>query len=230
MTTSSTASPRRADRSASHSALRPAPGARRQDGAVRRLRDAGAVSRRHPEGASAHARGSGPVRRLAYGADRAQRAVGVGSRTPLRALETLVPVDIVGLGAGRQRYALLHQRARRHSRRPDGRQSRRPSAARRQRRLQGGGRGASARRILPADCAIEPLPDRALLALQGPRAGSGAGARSRRDRRDALHGRARRADRRARTASSRAPAIPARTASRSASPPTRRRGTGAARC
>src|SRR6185437_1439654 len=42
--------------------------ARREDGAVRRLRHAGAVPDRRFERASAHARESGPVRRLAYGA------------------------------------------------------------------------------------------------------------------------------------------------------------------
>ena len=52
---------------AAHAALRAACRARRQDGAVRRLRDAGAVSARHPQGAPAHAREGGAVRRLAHG-------------------------------------------------------------------------------------------------------------------------------------------------------------------
>ena len=36
------------------------------------------------------------------------------------ALESLVPMDIVDLGVGRQRYALLHESVGRHPRRPDG--------------------------------------------------------------------------------------------------------------
>src|SRR5712692_34902 len=85
------------------------------------------------------------------------------------ALEQLVPADIVGLGAGRQRYTVLTN-------------------------AQGGilddlmvanlgshlllvvnaatkaADEAHMRAQLPADCAIEPAPERALLALQGPRA------------------------------------------------------------
>jgi glycine cleavage system T protein (aminomethyltransferase) len=85
------------------------------------------------------------------------------------ALEQLVPADIVGLGAGRQRYTVLTN-------------------------AQGGilddlmvanlgshlllvvnaatkaADEAHLRAQLPATCAIEPTPERALLALQGPRA------------------------------------------------------------
>ena len=87
---------------AAHAALRAALRARRQDGAVRRLRDAGAVSGRHHRRASAHPRPGRAVRRLAYGPGAARAAP-----TRPRALETLVPGDIAGLGAGRMRYTLL---------------------------------------------------------------------------------------------------------------------------
>ncbi|HLG81030.1 MAG TPA: glycine cleavage system aminomethyltransferase GcvT [Bradyrhizobium sp.] len=86
-----------------------------------------------------------------------------------RALETLVPADIVGLGAGRQRYSLFtneeggvlddlmvanlgdHFRLI-------------VNAARR------ADDEAHLRAGLAAQCSIEPLPAQALLALQGPRA------------------------------------------------------------
>ena len=73
---------------------------------------------------------------------------------------------------------------------------------------------------LPAGVQLDPHDDRALLALQGPAAAAviariGAGRR-----RAAVHGRRRRHARRHRRAWSRAPATPARTGSRSRSPPT----------
>ena len=75
----------------------------------------------------------------------------------------------LGLAPGRQRYALFTDDERRHPRRPDGRQPRRPPAPRRQRRLQGRRPRAPARRGSARPARVEPL-DRALLALQGPKA------------------------------------------------------------
>jgi aminomethyltransferase len=53
------------------------------------------------------------------------------------ALESLMPVDVIGLGVDKQRYGLLLNDGR-HPRRPDVRQPGRPSVPDRQRRLQGG--------------------------------------------------------------------------------------------
>ena len=87
------------------------------------------------------------------------------------ALETLVPVDIVGLAAGQAALRPLHQRRRRHPRRPDGDAARRPPVPGRQRRLQGRRHRAPARPHRP------PLPDRA---AARPRAARAAGAEGRR--------------------------------------------------
>ena len=136
---------------------------------VRRLRAAGAVPDRHPEGAPAHARRRRPVRRQPHGPDRRSAPVRATSRDAAAALERLVPVDIARPRRGPPALRAVHRRARRHPRRPDGGQPRRPSAARRQRRAQGGRPRASASRARRAGCSVEPL-DRALLALQGPKA------------------------------------------------------------
>ena len=58
-----------------HAAPRGAAAARRANGAVRRLRDAGAIRARHHQGASPHPRRRRPVRRVAYGPNRDQPAV-----------------------------------------------------------------------------------------------------------------------------------------------------------
>ena len=85
-----------------HAALFAAPRARRPHGAVRRLRDAGAVPVRHHRRASAHPRRGRAVRRLAYGPAAADR-----SPTRRRRSKRLVPGDIRGLGPMRMRYTLL---------------------------------------------------------------------------------------------------------------------------
>ena len=111
------------------------------------------------------------------------------------ALETLVPVDIVGLAVGKQRYALFTERRRRHPRRPDGDAPRRPPLPRRQRRLQGRRHRPPARddrRPLPHRADARPAPcsrcrDRPRRRSWPPRAGAGAAH---------LHDRRRRADRR----------------------------------
>jgi len=85
------------------------------------------------------------------------------------ALETLVPVDIVGLTEGKQRYALFTNDA--GGIRDDLMVTRRAdhlflivNAACK------GDDIAHLRATIAGRCAIEPLPDRALLALQGPQA------------------------------------------------------------
>ncbi len=60
-----------------------------------------------------------------------------GPAAAAAALERLVPMDVLGLAEGRQRYGLFTDRRRRDPRRPDVRQPRRPSVPRGQRRLQG---------------------------------------------------------------------------------------------
>ena len=81
--------------------------------------------------------------------------VGADHETVARALEALVPADIVNLAPGRQRYTQFTDDERRHPRRPDGDALGRPGRGRRadagrQRREQGGGLrapvGAAARR------------------------------------------------------------------------------------
>ena len=139
-----------------------------------------------------HTRALGrPFRRLPYGPDHA----GPRSGAPCGC----------GPGAGRpaahrrsraeaQPPALwrAHQCGRRHPGRPDGRQPRRPSDPRRQRGLQGGGRGASARPPLASlrDRRPATRPDRAA----GPEGRSALGEARAGHRGHALHGRARGGD------------------------------------
>src|SRR6476619_2092293 len=85
------------------------------------------------------------------------------------ALETLVPVDIVGLAEGKQRYALFTNDA--GGIRDDLMVTRRAdhlflivNAACK------GDDIAHLRATIASRCVVEPLPDRALLALQGPQA------------------------------------------------------------
>ena len=145
------------------------------------------------------------------------------------ALETLVPVDIVGLAPGKQRYALFTNDGRRHPRRPDGDAARRTTCS--------WWSTPPARRPTPRTCArasstrclIEPLPERALLALQGPKAAAVMARLAPELAQPHLHDRRRRDDRTASPASPRAPATPARTASRSRSPRPKRK-TSRARC
>ena len=87
------------------------------------------------------------------------------------ALERLVPQDILARCAGPAALRAVHQCRRRHSRRSDGGEFRQPSVSGGQRRLQGRGRGASARQ--PVGCLRDrAAADRALIALQGPKAES----------------------------------------------------------
>ena len=111
-----------------------------------------------------------PVRRLAYGPDRA-----AGELRPRRGCRA--GAGTAGAAghrcgcAGPAALCAVHQRRRRPSRRSDGRQFRRPSVPGRQRRLQGRGRGASARasrRQLHHRTAARPRADRAA----GPEGGS----------------------------------------------------------
>ena len=183
------------DRAAEDAAPRAARGSRRPDGRLRRLRHAGAVSGRHPEGAPAHPGGGRPLRRQPHGPDRAAPAVGRARRRGARRWRRLVPMDVLGLAPGRQRYALFTDDARRHPRRPDGREPRRPPAPGGQRRLQGGRTSRISRRGSAAP-ARSSRWSAALLALQGPKAAAvlarlqpGRGG-------DALHGRARASTRR----------------------------------
>ena len=118
--------------------------------------------------------GGGPFRRQPHGADRRCGRGRAISPTRRAALEALVPVDVLGLAPGRQRYALLHRRRRRHPRRPDGREPRRPPAAGGQRRLQGRRTSRISRRRSAASCAVEPL-DRGADRAAGAEGGGGAG-------------------------------------------------------
>ena len=87
------------------------------------------------------------------------------------ALETLVPVDVVGLGVGKQRYALFTNDAGgilddlmvTRPRRPPASSSSTP-------RCKDADIAPPARTTSATAARIEPLPDRALLALQGPAA------------------------------------------------------------
>ena len=89
-----------------------------------------------------------------------------------RALETLVPVDVVGLAPGQQRYALFTNAAggilddlmvTRHPTEPDTLYLVVNAACR-------DADIAHLRQHLSAHCTVRPLPERALLALQGPEA------------------------------------------------------------
>ena len=90
------------DRAAPDPPARPAPAPGRQDGAVCRLCDAGAVPRRPDRRAQALPRGGRAVRRLPHGPDPPGRRP-----TPRRRWKRLVPMDVVDLAVGRQRYAFF---------------------------------------------------------------------------------------------------------------------------
>ena len=197
---------------AAHAALRAAWRARRQDGAVRRLRDAGAISDRHHRRASPYPRPGGALRRLAYGPGPAARRRDRGARSKrwCRATSQALRAEADALHAAAQRR-------RRHPRRSDG-----------DARWRTGSCSSSTPRArtptsricatrLGAAVGVELLVDRALLALQGPAAAAvlarfapGVATMpfmARRTRRSPAH-----------PASSPAPAIPARTGSRFRSP------------
>ena len=111
-----------------------------QHGAVRRLRDAGAVPDRHPRRASAYARRRPGCSTSRIWARSGSRGAGCGA-----ALEALVPGDLQALAPMRMRYTLLLNEAGGilddlMATRLDGR-----AVARRQRRAQGGRPRASAR-------------------------------------------------------------------------------------
>ena len=88
--------------------------------------------------------GRRPVRRLAYGPDRAAPEIGPDRRMPPWRWSGWCR-GYCGPAAGTPALCPVHQRRRRHSRRSDGRQFRRPSVFGRQCRLQGRRRGPSAR-------------------------------------------------------------------------------------
>ena len=136
------------------------------------------------------------------------------------ALERLVPGDIARPEAGPAALHAADQRGGRHPRRPDGRQSRRRAA------VPGGQRQPQGRSIspispphLPAGVQLQPHDDRALLALQGPAAAAVMGRSRPAAAQLPFMGVARRRRSPASPAWSPAPATPARTGSRSPSPP-----------
>ena len=102
-----------------HAALRAARRCGRQDGAVRRLRDARAVSARHAEGAPADARQGGAVRRLAHGAGFWSSADGKADNARPRWKRWFPPISM-SLRPGQPALLAASQRRRRHHRRPDG--------------------------------------------------------------------------------------------------------------
>ena len=136
----------------------------------------------------------------------------------VQALERLVPVDVLGLGRRATTLCVFHQRARRHHRRSDDR----PIAAIILRSLSMPAARMSMKQhlrdVLSDVCTVEVLEDRALLALQGPAAEAVSGAALAVVRIDAVHGYSAGLDRRREIASSADPAIPVKTASRSAFP------------
>ena len=106
-----------------------------------------------------HTRSRGrPVRRLAYGPDRAAAEVRQGRGCGAGAGAAGAAGHRSALTPGRQRYALFTNDDGRHPRRPDGREFRRPSVPGGQRRLQGRRRGASARAALPDAARSSRLP------------------------------------------------------------------------
>ena len=168
-----------------HAALRHACPARRPHGAVRGLRDAGAVSRRHHRRAHAHAHRRRPVRRLAHGPGVSRRAGSRDGRARARSAGARRHPQ------SRARPPALHataQRRGRHPRRSDGHalgrsgRGRRADAGRQRvaqgRRLRAyrsaaaGGREAAARRASRADRAA---------GTAGRRRDGAARARRRRD-------------------------------------------------
>ena len=93
--------------SVAHASLRSPRRARRQDGAVRGLRDARAISARRAERASVDARKGGSVRRRPTWGRRSLVAEDGQYETVAEALEALVPADIASLKPGQQRYSQL---------------------------------------------------------------------------------------------------------------------------
>ncbi len=197
----------------------------RAHGAVRRLRDAGAVRprrRRSPRAAAAACWPStctaAPRRRCSTSPTWARLALtGPGAAA---ALERLVPGDIVGLKPGRQRYTLLTNEAGgilddlMVANLGEGRLFLVVNASRKDVDF------AHIAAALPAGVQLEPLagPRPAGAARTAGRARCCAGSCPRRCG-TAVHGRCRAAGGRDPTAWSPAPATPARTGSRSPSPP-----------
>ncbi len=95
-------------------ASRSPPRARRQDGALRRLRNAGSLSDRHPCRAPPYAEPGWSFRRLPYGPDPAFR--GALHRRPGGAGSGRSP----SAGADADALHAVPERSRRHPRRPDG--------------------------------------------------------------------------------------------------------------
>ena len=86
-------------------------------------------------------------------------------------LETLCPADLLSLAPGRQRYTPIAQRRRRDRRRPDGRPPARRGRrveTRRQRLAKSRRLRAHSPRACPPGVRLTPLPEAALIALQGP--------------------------------------------------------------
>ncbi len=174
---------------AAHAAARPAPRTRGSHGAVRRLRDAGQLPGRHHRRAPPLPCLGRAVRCLAHGPVQTRR------RDAAAALESLVPMDIVGSRHGPAALRPADQRIRRHPRRPDGQPARaglwlrRPAAGRQ--------RGLQARRpAAPGDAHRPPLHGSPTGRPRAARAAGSEGGRctraaeSRRRRLD-LHGRRR---------------------------------------
>ena len=144
-------------------ALRAPPIARRQDGAVRRLRDAGAVSagilNEH-----LHTRAQAGL------FDVSHMGQALAGADPAAALETLVPGDISGLGADADALHAAAERRGRHHRRFDGDAARRRAASSSSTPRPRTPTSLICATISAAPSTIERLDDRALLALQGPQA------------------------------------------------------------
>ena len=150
------------------------------------------------------------------------RSAAGGSSAAAKALETPRARRHPGPGAGQHALHAVHQRRRRHPRRSDG-------DARRQGRRQRSSHGASMPACKAPGSRASAAPASATKRrgrrARRPRAAGAAGAARRRragalapDASDELHDRASCSMRRHARASSRAPATPARTASRSPSP------------
>ena len=139
------------------------------------------------------------------------------------ALETLVPVDIVDLGAGPAALRLLHQCQRRHPRRPDGHAPRRATCSL---IVNAACKDADTQHLITHighRCTVHAAARARAAGAAGPAGGRGADAAEPGMSRDLVFmtgGELRRWP--APTASSRAPATPARTASRSRCRPTPR--------
>ncbi len=175
------------DRTLEDAARCPAPQPRRQDGRFRRLRAAGALPERYPQGAPAYPECCRPVRRQPHGPDRRAPALGRPCRCGRGARAAGADGRRRPRG-GAPALCVLYRRDGRHPRRPDDRQSRRPPAARGQRGLQG--RGSRAARGGPC----RDLHRRDARPRAAGASGTEGGGRARRalsrGRDDALHGRA----------------------------------------